>query len=317
MLAPKGTFTKIILPEEDQVSLKSLTQFELFWRRFSSNKLSVVGLIICVTMILLAVFAPLLTPQKPDTLNSSLGFGSHAPSFSDFPWRIFGTTSGLNYSIYTQILYGARISLFVGFAGSFITSLIGTIVGAIAGFFGGWVDTLLSRIIDVFLSIPFLPLLIAVSAIFFHGQNTNPLVVIGLLSIFSWPGVARLVRSSFLSLRELEYTEAARATGVGTMRTIFRHLLPNAVSPIIVVSTLNVAGFILVESALDFLGLGIDFPPVITWGNILSAAQDDLLLGDWWWPLFPGIFLVLTVLAVSFIGDGLRDAIDVRSNNNA
>jgi peptide/nickel transport system permease protein len=310
-------FTPSIVLEEEEISnVKQLTQFEFFWQRFRSHKLALVGAITLLLLVLMAIFAPLITPGvQPDTipylkLDVDLGGPSHPPTFENFPWRILGTTNGLNYSILAQITYGARISLLIAFTGAILSSLIGTTLGAISGYFGGWVDMTLMRITDVILSIPLLPLLIALSAFFTRG---SVIMLIAVFALLTWPGTCRFVQAKFLVFREMEFTQAARAMGINDWRIIFRHILPNALSPVIVITTLNVAGFVTLESTLDFLGLGVTFPPTATWGNILSSAQGDMLVGDWWWPVFPGLFLVITVLAVSFIGDGLQDALNVRT----
>jgi peptide/nickel transport system permease protein len=312
-----GDFTPSEVIQEEEISnLKQLTQFEFFWIRFRSHRLAMVGLVVLVLLILMAIFAPFITPGvRPDSipaydLNVDLGGPSHPPTFDNFPWRLFGTTNGLNYSILAQITYGARISLFIAFTGAILSSLIGTFLGALSGYFGGAVDMTIMRITDVFLSIPLLPLLITLSAFFIHGSI---LMIILVFALLTWPSPCRFVQAKFLVLREMEFTQAAKAMGVGNFRIIFRHLLPNALSPVIVLTTLNVAGFVTLEATLDFLGLGVQFPPTATWGNILSAAQGDMLVGDWWWPVFPGLFLVMTVMAVSFIGDGLQDALNVRT----
>jgi peptide/nickel transport system permease protein len=313
----EGGYIPIVITDVEQESrLKSIGQLQLYWIRFRKHRLALVGGFTIVALILMAICAPLITPGVGPTtipflqLNVPLFGPSHPPSLDNFPWRLFGTTTQLNYSILAQITYGARLSLTISFVAALLTSFIGTVMGAISGFFGGWIDILIMRVTDVFLSIPLLPLLIAISAIY-HGGGWQSLIII--LSALSWPGLARLVRSIFLSLREAEFAEAARAVGVNRWRIIFRHLLPNALSPVVVSMTLLTATFVTLEATLDFLGLGVQFPPTITWGNILSFAQDDLLAGDWWWAFFPGLFLVITVLSVNFIGDGLRDALDVRT----
>lgn len=315
-LSYTGSFRPtVILEQEEAANFQQLTQLELFWRRFRAHKLALLGVVTVLLLILMAICAPLITPgigptTIPALIGIPLGGPAHAPTFDNFPWRILGTTNFLNYSILAQITYGARVSLTIGFVAAFLSSVIGTIVGSISGYFGGWVDNLIMRITDIFLSIPSLPLLIAVSAIYAQG---NMIIIIAIFTLLSWTLAARQVRASFLSLREQEFTEAAKAAGVNDWRIMFRHLLPNALSPVIVITTLNVAGFIVGESTLDFLGLGVNFPPTATWGNILAYAQNDILNGDWWWATFPGLFLVITVLAVNFIGDGLRDALDVRT----
>ncbi|MBA3826482.1 MAG: ABC transporter permease [Ktedonobacterales bacterium] len=316
VISPLGGYIPVVvLDGEDESNLQTLSQLQIYWRRFRSHRLALIGLATVVLLILMAVFAPLITPGvTPQTIPSqdlgvALGGPAHPPTFENFPWRLFGTTRLLNSSILAEITYGARVSLLISFSGAIISSVVGTILGGISGYFGGWVDNLIMRITDVFLTIPLLPLLIALSTIYDQGSVGILILIFG---IFTWAGTARLVRASYLSMREQEFTEAARAAGVNDMRIIFRHILPNVLSPIIVVTTLSVAAFVTLESTLDFLGLGVK-PPTVSWGNILTDAQIDVLVGDWWWVLFPGLFLVITVLAVNFIGDGLRDALDVRT----
>jgi peptide/nickel transport system permease protein len=314
---PTSEFT-LVLDHEDETDLETgayRSQFAYFWRRFSSHRLAVVGLVILAFMILMAIFAPLITPGVgPYTspafeLNVPLFAVSHPPTTENFPWRLFGTTNLLNNSVLAQVTYGARLSLFISFTGAILSAVIGTALGAIAGYFGGWLDMLIMRFTDIMLSIPLLPLLVASTAIFAKGSIV---LIIAIFGLFTWPSTTRFVQAQFLSLREREFTQAAKAAGVNEWRIIFRHLLPNALSPVIVITTLNLAAFLTLESTVDFLSLGVH-QPAISWGLALSQAEGDILAGDWWWALFPGLFLLLTVLAVSFIGDGLQDAFNVRN----
>ena len=187
--------------------------------------------------------------------------------------------------------------------------IVGTIIGSIAGYVGGLLDNVLMRAVDVLLSLPILFVILVASRFFGNG---NVLLIVMIFGLLGWGGVARLVRSQFLSIRELEFVEAAKAVGVRDRRIIFRHILPNAFSPIVVVASLIVAGNIIGEAFVSFLGFGVN-PGTPTWGNILSNALTFIPLGNWWWPLFPGVAIILTVLAVNFVGDGLRDAFDPRS----
>ncbi len=305
-----------LLDGERESSLQQLSQLQIYWRRFRSHRLALLGSILLVLLVLMAICAPLITPGVTPLTYSvgDLGFGQHGPSLDHFPALILGSTApdDLQRSVLSIITYGARISLLIGILSALVSSFIGVVVGAIAGYFGGWVDNVLSRITDVFLTIPTLPLIVAISAIYAQGRG-SPLLIIGILSFVGWPGVMRLVRATFLSLREQEFTEAARAVGVNPFRIIFRHLLPNALSPVIVVTTLAVGGNIVFEATLGFLQLGVEFPPTATWGNALASSQNSIASGNWWWPVFPGLFIAITVLAINFIGDGLRDALDVRS----
>jgi peptide/nickel transport system permease protein len=310
-----GDYTPIILMDTEQESqLQQLGQLELYWYRFRTHKLAILGTGMFLLLVLMAVFAPLITPgTTPATFNLDLGFGNHGPTLDHFPVGAFGYTGSddLQRSVLTDVAYGARLSLFIGFVTAFATSLVGTAIGAVSGYFSGWVDNLIMRITDIFLTIPFLPLVIAISAIYSQGSGNVALIII-IFTVTGWPGIARLVRALFLSLREQEFAEAAKAVGVNDWRIIFRHLLPNALSPVIVATTLGIGGVIIGESVLDFLQVGID-PRIPTWGNVLANSQGDIITGNWWWPFFPGLFIVLTVLAINFIGDGLRDALDVRT----
>ena len=213
--------------------------------------------------------------------------------------------------LYTRILFGARISLTIAFSVVIIEVLLGALVGAVAGYYGGWVDGLLMRVTDAFLSIPLLPLLLVLSGIVAASSSKAALnfaSIVVIIALLSWMNVARLVRGSFLSLREKEFTEAARAIGSGDARIVIRHLLPNAVAPIVVQATLDVGGVILLESALSFLGYGIQ-PPTASWGSMLANAQENITIAPWA-AIYPGLAILLTVLAINYMGDGLRDAID-------
>jgi peptide/nickel transport system permease protein len=207
----------------------------------------------------------------------------------------------------TRILYGGRVSLAVGLASALIATFLGTLVGALAGYFGKWVDSALMRFTDVMLSIPLLPLVIALSGFL---RPSLPMLV-GIIGGLGWMGTARLVRGQFLSLRGAEFVEASRALGSGHSRIMFRHILPNAIGPIVVSTTLAVGSAIIVESALSFFGLGVQ-PPTPTWGNLLTGSSDWLETAPWL-AAFPGLFILITVLSVNFLGDGLRDALDPRS----
>jgi len=294
---------------ESDIATRQLSQLQLIWIRFRRHKPAMIGSVILILLILMAVFAPMITPESPynqfsyDVTNQNL-----SPRLSPAWYFALGTDDN-GHTMLSQIVWGARISLTVGFVSAFLSSLIGILVGAVAGFFAGWVDTAMMRVTDIFLTLPFLPLLLLVADLFGQGHLW---IIIGIFVIFSWPGVARLTRASFLSLREQEFTEAARSVGVSNSRIIFRHLLPNALRPIIVATTLAVASFIVVEAAIDYLGAGIAYPDA-SWGNILANAENAFGTGNWWWPTFPGVFIVLTVLSINFLGDGLGDALDVRS----
>jgi len=293
--------------EDYEVGLESLSQMQLAWRKFKSHRLALLGLGILGTLLTIAIVGPVVLPYDFATIPipDKIVYEGRPPSAD----RIFGETGGLQRDVFRLVVNGARTSLFIGFSSMLIGVVIGTIVGSVAGFLGGFIDNLLMRVVDVMLSLPLLFVILVASRFFGNG---NVLLIVVIFGVFSWMAIARLVRSQFLSIREREFVEAARAVGVRDRRIIFRHILPNAFSPIVVSASLIVAGNIIGEAFVSFLGFGVN-PTTPTWGNILSNALTFIPLGNWWWPLFPGVAIILTVLAVNFIGDGLRDAFDPRS----
>ena len=271
------------------------------WQRFRRNRLALAGAGVVGLLFILSFLAPLVTPYDPARLDAWHVLlppsGSH--------W--FGTDE-LGRDVFTRIVYGARISLKVGFVAVGIATLIGTAVGLVAGFYGGWLDSLLMRLVDIMLCFPTFFLILAVIAML-EPSIWYIMIIIGLTG---WMGVARLVRAEVLTLREREFVLAARALGASDFRIITRHILPNALSPVLVAATLGVAGAILTESALSFLGIGVQ-PPTPSWGNILTAGKDYIEFA-WWLSLFPGLAILVTVLAYNLLGEGLRDALDPRLN---
>lgn len=271
------------------------------WRRFRRHRLALVGAAILAVLIFFTVAAPWITSHDPYTVNA---LQIRKPP-SDL--HIMGTdTAGRD--VWARLVYATRVSLAVGIIAVSIYVTIGTVLGAISGYFGGRVDTLIMRITDIFMCFPSLIIIITVVA--FVGPSIyNVMLVIGLLE---WPSTCRVVRGQVLSLREKEFIEAAHALGIPRYRVIFRHLLPNVVAYLIVIATLGTAGAILTEASLSFLGLGVQ-PPEPSWGNMINAAQNLTTLERYphmWIP--PGAMIALTVLAINFIGDGLRDALDPR-----
>jgi peptide/nickel transport system permease protein len=313
----RGTTTEVAAEEVErrinesgadyEVNLESLSQWQLAWRKFKGHRLALIGLGILIALIASAIVGPILTPfvfnqiPNPDVHV----YAGRPPSLT----HIFGETGGLQRDVLQLVVNGARTSLIIGFSSMIIGVALGTIVGSVAGYLGGVVDNVLMRIVDVMLSLPLLFVILVASRFFGNG---NVLLIIIIFGLLSWMGIARLVRSLFLSIREREFVEAAKAVGVRDRRIIFRHILPNAISPIVVSASLIVAGNIIGEAFVSFLGYGVN-PIYPTWGNILSNALTFIPVGNWWWPLFPGLAIILTVLAVNFIGDGLRDALDPRS----
>ena len=267
-----------------------------------NNPLSKAGFIIIVVVFLLAILAPIIAPYDPDDIN--------VKAILIVPtWQHWMGTDGLGRDVLSRMLYGGRISLLVGLVAVGISTVIGIILGAIAGYYRGWVDTVIMRLVDVMLSIPSFFLILAVIA-FLTPSIINVMIVIGLTS---WMGVTRLVRAEFLSLSGREFVQASRALGAKDTRLIFTHLLPNSLTPIIVSSVLGVAGAVLMESGLSFLGLGVQAPQA-SWGNILTDGKDYIQFA-WWLSLFPGLAILITVLGYNLLGEGLRDALDPRSNS--
>ena len=274
-------------------------QIRNFWRHFKKNRLGVGGLVIIVIVFFIAIFAPFLSLYDPGKTDVSLKLKS--PSFQHY----LGTDQ-LGRDVFSRMLYGSQISLSVGFVAVGISILIGILVGAMAGYKGGWVDSLLMRFVDIMLSFPSFFLILTVVAIL-RPNIYNVMIVIG---ITSWEGTARFVRAEFLSLRERDYVQAARALGVKDRRIIFRHILPNALAPVFVTASLGVASAILIEAGLSFLGFGVQ-PPAPSWGNILTEGR-TYIFDDWWLTLFPGLAILITVLSFNLFGEGLRDALDPR-----
>jgi ABC-type dipeptide/oligopeptide/nickel transport system permease subunit len=268
------------------------------WRRFRRNKLAVAGIAFIVLLILVAIFASVIAPYSITERTSDFRQGPSADHW-------FGTDR-IGRDVFSRVIYGARVSLKVGILSTLLSLIIGVIAGAAAGFLGGIVETLIMRLTDIFLAIPYIILAIALATVLGRGENT----VIVVLGLTGWLAICRIVRSSFLSLRQLEYVEAATAIGAGRLRIMFRHILPNALQPIIVYGTIAVGSAILAEAALSFLGVGA-VPPTPAWGLMVDEGRGDLVNAPHLL-YFPGGAIFLTVLAFQFVGDGLRDALDPR-----
>jgi peptide/nickel transport system permease protein len=283
------------------MALKESYFYQVFWQRFRGNRFAVAGGIIVLCLFLLSFLAPLVTPYDPDALDL---YHVLMPPSADH-W--FGTDE-LGRDVFTRVVFGARISLKVGFVAVGIAVLVGTVVGLVSAYFGGWIDTVFMRFVDIMLCFPTFFLILAVIALL-EPSIWYIMIIIGLTG---WMGVARLVRAEVLSIRERDYIMAARAIGASDARIIFRHVLPNALSPVLVSATLGVAGAILTESALSFLGIGVQ-PPTPSWGNILTSGKDYIEFA-WWLSLFPGLAILVTVLSYNLLGEGIRDALDPRLN---
>jgi peptide/nickel transport system permease protein len=268
-------------------------------RYFSKNRLAAAGGALVAVVFILSVFAPLLSPHDPSAIDiKSILTG---PSFS----HPFGTDD-LGRDVLSRMIWGSRVSLKVGFSAVGIATLIGILLGSLAGYYGGILDSLIMRAVDIMLTLPTIFLILAVIAIL-EPSIWNIMVVIGLTS---WMEPARLIRAEFLSLKEREFVVAARAIGASDARIIFRHVLPNGLSPILVSATMGVGGAILIESGLSFLGLGVQ-PPTPSWGSLLASGKDNIEIA-WWLSAFPGLAILLTVLGYNLLGEGIRDTLDPR-----
>ncbi|RME44466.1 MAG: ABC transporter permease [Chloroflexi bacterium] len=281
------------------------SMWAMAWRRFRRHPGAVAG---AATLLILALAVTLAFLSPYDPTKSDIASRYQAPSLA----HPFGT-DGLGRDLLTRVLYGGRISMFVGIMVVIITLLIGVPIGAIAGYFGGWIDNALMRVIDAVLSLPPLLVLILLSAIlrstdlpFVKSNNVMTIAVV--MGILAWPTVARLARAAFLTFREMEYVTAARALGASNLQIMVGEILPNSLGPIIVEATLEVGYAIIGEAGLSFLGFGI-MPPTPSWGNLLNNAQEHLTQYPWL-AIFPGLMIFLTIISINYIGDGLRDALD-------
>lgn len=269
----------------------------LVWRRLRKHRLAVASFFVVAVLTVACMAAPLIAPYDFDAID--LGSIRQAPSLSH--WM---GTDDLGRDLFTRVLYGGKISILIGILSALIGTGLGSAVGAVAGFYGGRTDNVLMRLTDVVYSIPTLPLLIVLSS-YSQAVVSSMALIIGLLS---WMATARVVRGEVLAIKQKSFVEAARSLGAGNLRLILRHILPNAVGPILVGATLAVGNAIILESSLSFLGLGVQ-PPTPTWGNMLMDAQSTMATKPWL-TVFPGLAILLMVLSVNFIGDGLQDALD-------
>jgi peptide/nickel transport system permease protein len=285
----------------------------LIWRQFKKSRLAVAALILVISLFVIAIFAPLIASDKSISIG---GFKISAPiPFSPNSYDLSRILEGPSFThplgtdgqgrdVLSQLVWGSRVSISVGFVAVGISVIIGILLGVLAGYYGGAVDIVISRLIEVMMCFPTFFLILAVLA-FIGPSIYNIMIVIGLTS---WTGVARLVRGECLKLRSREFVVAARVAGARDRRIVFRHLLPNALSPVLVSATFGVASAILVEASLSFLGFGVP-PSTASWGSLLSQAQDFMDVA-WWLTLAPGFAIFLTVTAYNLVGEGLRDAID-------
>jgi len=288
--------------QKNEVSMKKRSQAGDILRRFVKNKAAAFGLVVIIILLFCALFPSVIAPYGFDDQDLSKQFIQPGKEY------IFGTDN-VGRDIFSRVIYGARMSLIVGFISVSISCAIGVTLGLIAGYYSGVIDNVIMRIIDVMLAIPHILLAISIVAMLGAGFQ-NLIIAIGIGAV---PGYARIIRASVLSIKEEEFIEAARSVGSSDMRIMFKHILPNCMAPIIVQATMSIAGAILSAAALSFIGLGIS-PPTPEWGSMLSSGR--AFLRDYWWVVtFPGLAIMITVYAFNLFGDGLRDALDPRLKN--
>jgi peptide/nickel transport system permease protein len=286
------------------------TQWQLTWRRLRSDRVAMISFAVIVIMVILAIIAPVfasITGHPPNTaypLQGENDVGNPiGPGVNGF-W--LGSDS-VGRDVFVRILYGARISLFVGVVSTAIAVVLGVVIGLVAGYFGGIIDSVLARFTDAVLAFPYVILAIALAVVF--GPSLT--IIMFMVTFFSWAGIARIVRGQTLSIKEKEYIEAARSLGAGPFRIMFLDILPNLLAPVLVLSTLYIPNAIVFEATLSFLGLGVQ-PPTASWGNMLADASNFYQVA-WWYLAFPALFLLITTLAFNLLGDGIRDAMDPRT----
>lgn len=301
------------------VSGKVLTPGQLIWRRFRKHRMAVFGMIGFTLLVLFVIVGSFyISDERANAVDLQARL---SPPNSQY---IMGTDN-TGRDNFARIIHGGQISLIVGFTSVFISVMLGTLIGGLAGFFGGWVDSILMRFTEAMLSIPQLFLLIVLGkfigrdmdnfVIFGRTISASVIIVIVVIGLTSWMALSRIVRANVLSLKEMDYVSVSKSLGSSNLRTFFKHLIPNTMGVIIVATTLGLAGSILSEAYVSFLGLGIQ-PPTASWGNMLTSAQGFVQQGSWWMWVFPSVFIVFTILCVNLMGDGLRDAFDPRSNRH-
>ena len=294
--------------EETTATVEARGPWQLAWQRLRRDKVAMICAVVIVLILLMAVFAPLattITGHPPNTQYRQTGLTADGLPVAPNSKFWFGTDD-LGRDLFVRVVYGARVSLLVGVLATILTVVVGVVVGLAAGFLGGVVDTLLARLVDVVLSIPFL--LVAIALVSIVGPSLTITVLV--IGFFSWASVARIVRGQVLSIKEREYVEAARSLGARDARIMFIDILPNVLAPIIVYTTLLIPVVIVIQATLSFLGLGLP-PPTAEWGGMINSAQ-TYYRTSWWFLFFPGMALLTTTLAFNLLGDGVRDAFDPR-----
>jgi len=291
-------------------NVEGRSQWQLTWRRLRRDKVAMTALVVIVIIVALAIAAPLfvsLTHHGPNVAFPDTGEDAVGNPVGPMTNGFWLGSDGTGRDLFIRILYGARISLFVGVVTTMVASALGVSIGLMAGYFGGLIDTLLARFTDSVLAFPYIVLAIALAAVF--GPSLT--IILGMITFFSWAGIARIVRGQTLSIKEKEYIEAARSLGAGPFRIMFFDILPNLLGPVLVIATLYIPAAVVFESTLSFLALGIQ-PPTASWGNILAEAT-NFYQTSWWYVVFPALALLITTLAFNLLGDGIRDAMDPRT----
>ncbi len=295
---------------ESGAAIQGRSQLRLTWSRLRHDKMAIASIVVIIVIMIMALLAPVFAAitghgQAQVFPNTGLSAtGGPEPPFTHGFWL---GTDELGRDLFVRILYGARISLFVGLSTTAIATVCGVTVGLVSAYFGGWVDAILARFIDTVLAFPFVVLALSLAVVF--GPSLT--IVIAVISFFSWAGISRVVRGQALSIKEKEYIEAARSLGASPWRIMFLDILPNLMAPVLVLATLSIPAAIVFEATLSYLGLGIQ-PPEASWGNILSDAQAYYQIA-WWYLVFPAAALLITTLAFNLLGDGVRDALDPRT----